>query len=81
MFDAKKEYLTNSDKCKDTKNQVSVDHVQMNRNLRNGKTKLSEDMAMGFRDYIYKFKLSKFLLDNGLYEMYNKLIKYSESGF
>ena len=67
LFDAKKEYLTNSDKCKDTKNQVSIDHVQMNRNLRNGKTKLSEDMAMGFKDYIYKFKLSKFLLDNGLY--------------
>ena len=67
LFDAKKEYLTASDKCKDTKNQVSVDHVQMNRNLRNGKTKLSEDMAMGFKDYIYKFKLSKFLLDNGLY--------------
>ena len=67
LFDAKKEYLSASDKCKDTKNQVSVDHVQMNRNLRNGKTKLSEDMAMGFKDYIYKFKLSKFLLDNGLY--------------
>ena len=39
----------------------------MNRNLRNGKTKFSEDFALGFKDYIYKFKLSKFLLDNGLY--------------
>ena len=67
LFDAKKEYTSSVDKCKDNKNQVSIDHVQMNRNLRNGKTKFSEDFAMGVRDYINKFKLSKFLLDNGLY--------------
>ena len=67
MYDAKQGFLSASDKCKDEKNQVSVDHVQMNRNLRNGKTKFSEDFAMGIKEYIYKFKLSKFLLDNGLY--------------
>lgn len=67
LFDAKKEFTSSVDKCKDNKNQVSIDHVQMNRNLRNGKTKFSEDFAMGVRDYINKFKLSKFLLDNGLY--------------
>ena len=67
LFDAKKEFSSSVDKCKDNKNQVSIDHVQMNRNLRNGKTKFSEDFAMGVRDYINKFKLSKFLLDNGLY--------------
>ena len=61
LFDAKKEFTSSVDKCKDNKNQVSIDHVQMNRNLRNGKTKFSEDFAMGVRDYINKFKLSKYL--------------------
>lgn len=67
MYDAKQGFLSASDKCKDEKNQVSIDHVQMNRNLRNGKTKFSEDFVMGIKEYVYKFKLSKFLLDNGLY--------------
>lgn len=38
-----------------------------NRSLRNGKNKFSEDFVLNLNDYIYKFKLSKFFLDNGLY--------------
>ena len=67
LTDAKKEYLSAVDKCRGIKNQATVDHVQLNRNLRNGKTKFSENMVMNFKDYVYKFKLSKFLLNNGLY--------------
>ena len=67
LSDAKKEYEGAVEKCRATKNQVHVDHVQINRNLRNGKTKFSEDIVLNFKDYVYKFKLSKFMLNNGLY--------------
>ena len=67
LFDAHSRYQTAVDRCRDAKNQVFVTHVQKNRSLRNGKTKLSEDIGLNFRNYIYKFKLSKFFLDNGLY--------------
>ena len=67
LSDAKKEYENAVEKCRATKNQVHVDHVQINRNLRNGKTKFSEDIVLNFKDYVYKFKLSKFMLNNGLY--------------
>ena len=67
LFDAKSRYTSAVEKCKDTMNQAFITHVQKNRHLRNGKTNLAEDMSLNFRDYIYKFKLSKFFLDNGLY--------------
>ncbi|MDR2897975.1 MAG: galactoside ABC transporter permease [Spirochaetaceae bacterium] len=67
LFDAKSKYQSAVDACRDAKNQAFVDHVQMNRNLRNGKADFAEDTALNFRNYIYKFKMSKFLLDNGLY--------------
>ena len=67
LFDAKSRYTSAVEKCKDTKNQAFITHVQKNRSLRNGKTNFAEDMSLNFRDYIYKFKLSKFFLDNGLY--------------
>ena len=67
LGDAKKEFESDVEKCRGIKNQVAVDHVQINRNLRNGKTNFSEDVVMNFKDYIYKFKLSKFMLNNGLY--------------
>lgn len=67
LFDAHSRYQTAVDRCRDAKNQVFVTHVQKNRSLRNGRTKLSEDIGLNFRNYIYKFKLSKFFLDNGLY--------------
>ena len=67
LSDAKKEYESEVEKCRSTKNQVTVDHVQLNRNLRNGKTKFTENVVLNFKDYVYKFKLSKFMLNNGLY--------------
>ena len=36
LADAKKEYESSVEKCRSAKNQVTVDHVQSNRNLRNG---------------------------------------------
>ena len=56
LFDAHSRYQTAVDRCRDAKNQVFVTHVQKNRSLRNGRTKLSEDIGLNFRNYIYKFK-------------------------
>jgi ABC-type glucose/galactose transport system, permease component len=67
MFDAKSHYLSNADRAKANKAQAYVDHVQVNRTLRNGKPSFKEDMSLKFNDYVNKFKLSKFLLNNGLY--------------
>lgn len=67
LFDAKNKYISAAENSKDAKNQAYTDHVQKNINLRNGKTNLRENVGLNFRSYIYKFKLSKFLLDNGLY--------------
>ncbi|AEE16517.1 galactose/methyl galactoside ABC transporter permease MglC [Treponema brennaborense] len=67
LFDAKSRYSSSVERCKDAKNQAFIDHVQKNRNLRNGKTKFSEDIVLNIKDYVYKFKMSKFFLDNGLY--------------
>lgn len=67
LFDAKSKFTAAVNRAKDAKNQAFVDHVQKNRSLRNGRTKMSENISLSFRDYIYKFRMSKFLLDNGLY--------------
>ncbi|HAZ95941.1 galactoside ABC transporter permease [uncultured Treponema sp.] len=67
LFDAKSRLSSAVGRCKDAKNQAFVNHVQKNRSLRNGKNKFSEDFVLNLNDYIYKFKLSKFFLDNGLY--------------
>jgi len=67
LFDAKSKLVSAIDQAKDIKNQAYVDHVQKNRSLRNGKTNFLENLSLNFRDYIYKFRMSKFLLDNGLY--------------
>lgn len=67
LFDAKSRFSSAVGRCKDAKNQAFVNHVQKNRSLRNGKNKFSEDFVLNLNDYIYKFKLSKFFLDNGLY--------------
>lgn len=67
LFDAKSRLSSAVGRCKDSKNQAFVNHVQKNRSLRNGKNKFSEDFVLNLNDYIYKFKLSKFFLDNGLY--------------
>lgn len=67
LFDARSRLSSAVGRCKDAKNQAFVNHVQKNRSLRNGKNKFSEDFVLNLNDYIYKFKLSKFFLDNGLY--------------
>jgi methyl-galactoside transport system permease protein len=67
LFDAKSKFLSAVDRAKDVKNQAFIDHVQKNRSLRNGKTSFAEDLSLSYRDYIYKFRMSKFLLENGLY--------------
>lgn len=66
-FDAKSHYSMLIDRSKAAMNQALVDHVQINRALRNGKTKLSEDMRLKWSNYKSQFKISKFLLSNGLY--------------
>lgn len=67
LSDAKNTYTQKIENSKDAKNQAFIDHVQKNIGLRNGKTNVLENMTLSFRDYIYKFKLSTFLLNNGLY--------------
>ena len=67
LFDAKSRYTHQIDQAKAAKNQVYVDHIQKNRELRNGKTKFSEDMSMKWKNYKTNFKASKFFLANGLY--------------
>ena len=65
--EAKNKYRDSLAASKEAKNQAYIDHVQKNISLRNGRTNLKENMVLNFKDYIYKFKLSSFLLSNGLY--------------
>ncbi|MBQ4378872.1 MAG: galactoside ABC transporter permease [Treponema sp.] len=67
LFDAKNKFVSAVDAAKAVKNQAYVDFVQKNRALRNGQTNFKEDLTLSFQNYINKFKMSKFLLDNGLY--------------
>ncbi len=67
LFDAKNKFTSAVDAAKAVKNHAYVDYVQKNRSLRNGQTNFKEDMILSFQNYINKFKMSKFLLDNGLY--------------
>ncbi|MBQ9280822.1 MAG: galactoside ABC transporter permease [Treponema sp.] len=67
LFDAKNKFNSNVDAAKAVKNQAYVDYVQKNRALRNGQTNFKEDCTLAIQNYINKFKMSKFLLDNGLY--------------
>ena len=67
LFDAKNQYSSEIGRCKNAKNQAFIDHVMFNRALRDGKTNFKENTAMNFMNYIYNFKMSKFMLENGLY--------------
>lgn len=67
LAEAKNKYRDAVAASKEAKNQAYIDHVQKNISLRNGRTNLKENMVLNFKDYIYKFKLSSFLLSNGLY--------------
>ena len=67
LFDAKSHCTALCDRAKAAKNQAYVDHVQTNRTLRNGKTNFREDWTLKWKDYVNRFKVSTFLLNNGLY--------------
>ncbi len=67
LYDAKNHCSAELAKCNEAKKQAFVDHVQLNRSLRNGKAVLTEDVVLNVKDYIYNFTGSKFLLENGLY--------------
>ncbi|EPF26582.1 hypothetical protein HMPREF1221_00766 [Treponema socranskii subsp. paredis ATCC 35535] len=67
LFDAHSKYVSDVDRAKAAKNQAYVDRVQKNRSLRNGATRFSENISLGWQNYVYQFKPSKFFLNNGLY--------------
>ena len=67
LFDAKNKFLSEIYKCKSAKNQAFIDHVMFNRALRDGRTNFKENMTMSYMNYINNFKMSKFMLENGLY--------------
>ena len=67
LFDAKNRYKYTVDNCKTAKSQIFVEHVQKNRELRNGKTNFKEDTKLKFLNYFNFFDPSKFFLSNGLY--------------
>ena len=67
LFDAKNKFQNEVAKCRSAKNQAYIDHVMFNRALRDGKTNFKENMTMSYMNYINNFKMSKFMLENGLY--------------
>ena len=67
LFDSKSRYKRELDKAKAAKNQAYVDHIQKNRELRNGKTKFSENMKLKQKNFVLNFNASQFFLTNGLY--------------
>ena len=67
LFDAKNKFQSEISKCKAAKNQAFIDHVMYNRALRDGHTNPIENLQMNWINYVNNFKMSKFLLDNGLY--------------
>ncbi len=67
LFDAKSRYKREIDKAKAAKNQAYVDHVQKNRELRNGKTNFGENMMLKYKHFVLNFDAKQFFLSNGLY--------------
>ncbi len=67
LFDAKSRYTDQLDKAKAAKHQAFVDHIQKNRELRNGKSAFGEDMRMKWKNFVRNFTPSSFFLANGLY--------------
>ncbi len=67
LFDAKNKFQNEVAKCRSAKNQAYIDHVMFNRALRDGKTNFKENLTMSWKNYVNNFKMSKFMLDNGLY--------------
>ena len=67
LADAKNRFISTVDEAKSVKNQAYIDYVQKNRMIRKGKTNLKENAILAFQSFINTFRLSKFLLNNGLY--------------
>ena len=67
LFDAKSRYTDQLDKAKAAKHQAFVDHIQKNRELRNGKSAFGEDMRMKWKNFVRNFTPSSYFLANGLY--------------
>ncbi len=67
LFDAKSRYKRELDKAKAAKNQAYVDHIQKNREIRNGKTNFAENMKLKYKNFVFNFDIKQFLLSNGLY--------------
>ena len=67
LFDSKSRYKRELDKARAAMNQAYVDHIQKNRELRNGKTNFAENMNLKYRNFLYNFDATQFFLTNGLY--------------
>lgn len=67
IFDAKNDFQSLCNQSKAAMYQAYVDHVSINRALRNGKSVFLEDRSLAWKNYKYSFSLNNFLLANGLY--------------
>ncbi len=67
LFDSKSRFRDQVDRAKAAKHQAFVDHIQKNRELRNGKAAFGEDMQMKWKNFVRNFTPSSFFLANGLY--------------
>ena len=67
LYDSKSRFKDQMDRAKAAKHQAFVDHIQKNRELRNGKSAFGEDMQMKWKNFIRNFTPSSFFLANGLY--------------
>lgn len=67
LFDAKTRYKEQLNKARSIKNQAYIDHVQKNRELRNGKDNFIENLRLKWLNFIYNFEPKRFFLSNGLY--------------
>lgn len=67
LFEVQNKQKENISKAKNEKLKAHLEEVQTNIEIRNGKTNFWENLKLRFYEYIYTFKLSTFLLENGLY--------------
>ena len=67
LYDSKSRFGDQLDRAKAAKHQAFVDHIQKNRELRNGKSAFGEDMKMKWKNFVRNFTPGSFFLANGLY--------------
>lgn len=67
LFEIENKTRSNIFQAKSEKSKAYLEEVQTNIDLRNGKTNILENWNLQIHDYFYKFKMSTFLLANGLY--------------